>query len=294
MSVLLQYTIQDPQDLLDDFGAGAVIRIERSSDYDSTTGTGSWTERTTKAVVAGTTSYEYRDTTATEGTDWFRWRASTSSPSVSTDYSGYLGYWRSGLSSGPLALETIKTTTGNNDTVDDGWAALYVNAINAAICRDLGVDFSPSPDTTRTYDACEVTNDGRRLWVPGGIRSFTAVQTGDGTTWTTVTSYVRVGPLAHSRPIGTPGSFIEVIPGQTTRLDDSYFVKITGTAFFAFGWDAWPADIVQVGTTAYDRARAERAMGGAEFPTSSTVSRFIKWDRDLLRHYRETYGQVRF
>lgn len=271
MAQLLKFTIQDPQDVLDTYGAGALIRVER----DTTSAMTGASEVTTIAVVAGTTEYEYKDASGVAGTHYGRYRLSKASPSVAADYSGYFPVYQYGASAGgPLTLETAKTWGEIDDTADDGWLSLAVRSVNRAGVGAIGVDLSSSPDTTRTYDAAAVVANGTRLWIPGGIRAFSTVETGDGTTWTTVTTTVRVGPLAHSRAPGEPGSYIETIPGQTTLLDASDFIRITGTAFACFGWDAWPMDLTQDALAAVQRMSLDRARMG-NYPTEIAALRYL-------------------
>ena len=290
MAQLLTLQVQDPQNVLDTYLDGALMRIERASDYDPDTGTGTWSEIGTKAVVAAVTEYEYLDATGIAGTHWGRTRFSKASPALSTDYSGYSSPFQYGAAAGgPLTLETAKTWSSIDDTVDDGWLALAVDAVNRAGIGVVGVDLSPSPDTSRVYDSSACVQNGSRLWIPGGLRSFLTVSTGDGTTWTAVTTSVRIGPLAHSRTPGEPGSYIEVKPGASVSLDASYFVKITGTAFDAFGWDAWPSDLVQDAMAAVQRMSLDRARGG-QYPSEIAALRYLHLP--LWRSYGARYFPV--
>jgi hypothetical protein len=272
MAQLLTYTIADPENALNTFGAGALIRVER----DTSSSFGSASEITTIAVVAGTTQYEYRDATGVAGTHYGRYRLSSATPDSADDYSGYFPWYAYGASAGgPLTLETAKLWGSYDGTADDGWLALAVDAVNRAGIGLIGVDLSSSPDTSRdTYLASDVVKDGKRLYIPGGIREFSTVSTGDGTTWTAITSYVRVGPPSHSRAPGEPGTWIEVRPEASVRLDDSYYIKITATAFEGFGWDAWPMDLVQDALAAVQRMSLDRARGG-NYPSEIAALRYL-------------------
>jgi len=285
---LLTFRLADPQNALDTYGAGALIRVER--DTVSTFATAS--EITTIAIEAGKTEYEYRDQTGVAGTHWGRWRISEASPSTAADYSGYLGSYQYGASAGGvIALETAKLWTSISGTVDDGWLALGVAAMNRAIVRGIGVDLGPSPDTTRYYDGRSAVRHGTRLWIPGGIREFTTVAVTDdsGSNWTTITADVRIGPATHERPYGEPGSYVEFIGSPTTRssfptgTDD---VRFTCTAFEGFGWDAWPDDLVQAGMAAMQRMAADRA-GTGQYPTETDAMRYL--NAKTLAYYRHLY-----
>jgi hypothetical protein len=285
MAALLSILLTEPQDELDRFGAGAKIYIARGT----TTTVTDASDLTSLSIVAGTTLYEYADSAGTPGTDYYWFRTGKSTVATADDVSGWTGPILAGaLSGGPLTLELVKNwnNVAASDTADDGWSPVAIAAINRAAIDAAGIDLGSSPDTTRTYDAAATVRNGTRLWVPGGIRAFTAVQTGDGTTWTTVTTTVRIGPLSHSRPTGEPGAYIEVIPGQTTRLDASYFIKVTGTAFATFGWDAWPMDLVQDVLAAYQRLAKDRDGQGA-YPTETAAMRYLHLP--LWHSYRDRY-----
>lgn len=286
MATLVKLTVQDPQDVLDTFGTGALIRIER----DTSAAMGTASEVTTIAVVAGTTEYEYRDQTGVAGTHYYRSRYSKATPSGDTDYSGYGSVFRAGTPGGQvITLETVKTWAVIGDTEDDGWLPMLVNAINRAIIRGIGVDIGPSPDTTRTYDACDAVRGGRRLWVPGGLRTFATVEVStDGSTWTAVTSDVRIGPAEHERPAGEPGAYIEFKPytSGSATFSGYRYVRITGTAFATFGWDAYPDDLVQAAVAAAIRMMRER-QGRSDFINETNAIRYI--DPNLLRSYRSIY-----
>lgn len=283
MAALLTITIADPANQLQAFGAGAKVYIQRGTtdSVDDSSALG------TVAIVAGTTEYEYADAAGTPGTDRYFFRYGTASPATADDYSGWTGPVLAGaLAGGPLSLEMAKNWTTTTDTADDAWLSLAVRAVNRAAVDAVGVDLGPSPDTTRQYDAEAVVRDGTRLWIPGGLRAFLTVATGDGSTWTTVTSSVRIGPLAHSRPAGEPGAYIEVVPGQSIRLDASYFVRITATAFAGFGWDAWPMDLVHDALAAVQRMAKDRDGQGA-YPTETAAMRYLA--KPLWHGYRDRY-----
>jgi hypothetical protein len=295
MAALVRLTVQDPQNVLDTYGAGALIRLER----DTSSAMSGATEATTIPVVAGTTEYEYRDTTGVAGTHWYRSRYSKASPSVGADYSGYGPVFQAGAAAGEvITLETVKTWADIDDTIDDGWLALAVGAVNRAIVggNGIGVDLGPSPDTTRTYDLetaegrrATVRGDTRRI-IPGGIRAFTTVEVSvDGTTWVEVTSDVRVGPAVHERAPGEPGSWIEFKPhvsGGLWSFAGYRYLRITGIAFQTFGWDAWAMDLVQAAVAALQRMSLERDRNG-QFPSETNALRYL--DPRLLAHYRLMY-----
>lgn len=286
---LVRVSITDPQNVLDTYGALAKYRIER--DTVETMATAS--EVTTGTVVGGTTpqtEYEYADPTGVAGTHWYRVRYSTASPSVAADYSGYGAVFQAGSPAGQIVtLETIKTWTSIGDTTDDAWLSMAVNAMNRAILRAIGVDLGPSPDTTRTYDACHAVRNWTRLWIAGGIRAFTTVEVStDGITWTDVTTDVRIGPSAQARPPGEPGAYVEFRPytASCSSFVGYVYVRITGTAFATFGWDAYPDDLVQAAVAGLQRAASDRD-GRGSFPTETDMARYL--NPATIAYYRNMY-----
>lgn len=274
---LVRIRVDDPQNILDAYGAGAKVRLER----DTSAAMAAPSELATITVVAGTTEYEHQDTTGVPGTHWYRTRYSKASPSVAADYSGFSDPWQAGgLTGTVITVESAKNWAAIADTDDDTWLPLAVGAINRAIVGHIGVDLGPSPDTTRTYDAT-----GRRLWVPGGIRAVTTVEdSSDATTWTAVTADVRIGPLAQQRPPTEPGAYVEFLPHLARTF--SGYVRLTGSAFGTFGWAAWPDDLVQCALAGLQRMVIDRDRQG-QYPSETTAMRYL--DRKVLDAYRFLY-----
>lgn len=190
----------------------------------------------------------------------------------------------------PINLGMSKTYLGISDTDDDAWLPYGVGAVNRAFVRAIGVDLSPSADTARTYDADSAVRDGSRLWVPGGIRAFTAVEvSSDASTWTAVTSDVRIGPATQDRPPGEPGSYVEFKPYVSGSLGTFWgyaYVRITGTAGATFGWDDWPDDAVQACLAALQRLHADRG-GRGSYPTETDAARYL--NPATIAYYRGMY-----
>lgn len=287
MAALIRIRVPDPQNILDAYGAGAKVRLERDTTFAMT----SASEVTTIAVVAGTTEYEYQDTSGVAGTHWYWTRYSKASPSVAADYSGYGDPFQAGgLTGGCITLETVKNWSSISDTDDDTWLPLAIGAVNRAMVSAIGVDLGPSPDTTRTFDVSDTVRNGTRLWVPGGIRAFTAVEvSSDGSTWTAVTSDVRIGPAAHLRPPMEPGAYIEFKPyvsGSVGTFAGHVYIRITGSAFATFGWAAWPDDLVQCALAALQRMDLDRSRQG-NYPTETVAMFYL--DKRVLNAYRALY-----
>jgi hypothetical protein len=288
MAALLRILVSDPANVLQAYGAGAKVYIQRGT----TDLVGDSSALSSVVVVAGTTEYEYADSAGTAGTDRYFIRYGTASPAVADDYSGWTGPLLAGALSGEvITLETFKTWANIDDTVDDPWLPLAIGACNRAIIgpSGVGLDLGPSPDTVRTYDACDAVRNGTRLYIPGGIRAFTTVEvSSDGSSWTAVTSDVRIGPASHERPPGEPAGYIESKPYTTgTATFAGYaYVRITGTAFATFGWDAWPMDLVQAAVAAVQRMSRHRDAPG-EYPNETNALRYL--DPKLLMSYRSRY-----
>lgn len=291
MATLPRITIPDPANQIQRFGTGALYRLERGTSSAMSDAS----EITTALIVATQTEYEYADPTGVAGTSWYRARYSTATPTLSTHYSGYGPVFQAGAPSGEIVtLEQAKGWVSITDTVDDAWLPVVVNAANGAAIGAIGVDLGPSPDTSRTYDGDAATLDGRRLRIPGGIRAFTAVEvsTDGGSSWTAVTTDVRVGPSVHSRPFGEPGAWIEFRDPAGITGSYSWFppgmdnVRISATAFEGFGWSAYPALLVQATTAAIQRAIADR-RGRGDYLSEADMLRYF--NQAVLKRYHDMY-----
>ena len=210
MATLIRTTVEDPQDTLDTYGAGALIRIERDS-VQTMTGA---TEVTTQAVAATTTQYEYRDQTGVQGTSWYRTRFSIATPTLPAHYSAYstprrgAGYdytWPA------LALARMGKSATSDTTVLQSLA----DGINRDLNRRLGYFVGPSDDTLRVLhgDNAQPHCYGRRIYIPGGIRTLTAVriatQTG-GTLAAATLADFNLGPDAWEMPPDEPYQYVEL------------------------------------------------------------------------------------
>lgn len=188
-----------------------------------------------------------------------------------------------------VTLADYKTWAGIDslDTDDDGWLQTAVDAVASGVEAEVGMDLGSSAATTRTYDGSTATNGGYRLPIPGGIRAFTAVEvSNDGSTWTAVTSSVRLGPPTWEKPSDRPYSYIESKPEALVCFWSYYYVRVTGTTNVTFGWAAWPDEIVQNALVAIQRMSKDRDGQGA-YPNETTARRYL--DRTLLRRYRGLY-----
>lgn len=188
-----------------------------------------------------------------------------------------------------ITLSTYKTWAGISDTDDDDWLQTAVDAVAAAVEREVGSDLGSSADTTRTYDGSNATDGGRRLRIPGGIRAFTAVEvSNDASTWTAVTDDVRLGPPTWEKPSERPYSYIESKPDKSVCLGSYVYVRVTGTTNITFGWAAWPDEVVQDALVAVQRMMLERGQQG-QYPNETSAVRYL--NKRMLATYRGIYRQ---
>lgn len=167
MGVPVRVTVLAPDDVLRDYGAGAVIRLERAD-----TQSGSYTEVDTEAIVTRTYSYEIFDE-AGAASSWYRVRYSTATPAVADDYSAY---------GDPFSLSQPQAYASLDDLLitmrQDGDSRFAANAerrlVEAArsLDREVGYSVLPGIERTVTFDA-----DGSgRLHIHGGFVSVSLVE----------------------------------------------------------------------------------------------------------------------
>jgi hypothetical protein len=296
MAALVRVTVEDPQNQLDTWGAGALARVERGTSAAMTDAS----ERTTIAILATRTEYEYRDQTAVAGTHYFRVRYSTASPDSDDDYSGY--------SEPQLATEVPSAYTtpaqaktrlnkAQAATTDDDILWALADSINAEISRRIGYFVGPSSATTRTLDGnmAQIHMGGRRIYVPGGIRTLTQVRIAPqtGGTWETGTlADFILGPYSWELAPGEPYHYVQItdVPaGSWSRFPSGERnVELTGT----LGWEEPPFDLVELATRQLVRAYLARSSGqtdivGSDEQGNALISRL--WSRPdllMLQHYR--------
>jgi hypothetical protein len=293
MAALLDITVPNPQDQLDAYDTGALIYVNRGT----TDSVGDSSQVTTIPIVATTVLYQYADPAGTPGTDRYWVRYGKASIVTADDASGWTGPILAGaLAGGPLSMEVLKNWAAIDDTADDRWLPVAMEAINRAVISPagIGLDLGPSPDTVRTFDGDSATNRGDRLRVPGGIRTFTTVEisTDGGVTWEDVTADVRLGPKAWERGSGEPYSYLEFKDANAISGPYTWFppgrdnIRITGPAFGTFGWDAWAWDIVQDALAAFQRMQDDRRKLG-DYPTETAAMRYLT--QPLMKIYRDRY-----
>lgn len=227
-------TVEDPADILQGYGAGALIRLERSATSDFAT----TTEVTTIPVVAATYGYEYWDASGTAAS-WYRVRYSTATPAVAGDYSAYGAPFQVG-GTGYTDTDDVKAFYRFSDGLDDGLLGDIVADVNAWITDEIGVALYPSGDTVRLYDGARAVRRGTRLYIPGGIRTLTGIRLADSTGGTLTAGTVAdflLRPKSFERRPGQPAQWIDVsdTPAGSYSAFPPYRdnVELTGTFDYA-------------------------------------------------------------
>lgn len=178
--------------------------------------------------------------------------------------------------------------------VDDADTLVAIDATNAYLTHVVGMFLGPSTDTTRTYRRLQPADDGRTLWVPGGIRSFTTLELRRRSTdtWETVTSGdVVVGPPAWELRSGQPYAWVEFIDdpaGTWSAFPLGGEARFTGAAFGSAAVEATGASIARTCVTRMLNARNEGSLA------NPTPSKFVfPDDRAILEALRaEQYAGV--
>lgn len=210
MANKLVLTVPAPDDILRDYSAGALVRIE-----SATTETGTYTELGTVAVVALTYQYEYAHAAGTTAS-WYKTRYSNAGATVFSDYSDA---FQSGASS-YATLDDFLLEVGSIPIDTRRLAAISRALVEARerIDTEIGYDAFRHPQSgteARTYHG-----DGLPiLHVHEGIVSLTSVEvrTQTGGSWTT---------------IATADWWLETQPGHLTpRPGEPYFhVRLSDSA----------------------------------------------------------------
>lgn len=217
------------------YGAGALVRIERSS----TGGGAGYAEIGTAPLVANQLVVEYDDATGTTS-HWYRTRYSNSTNTAQSEY---------GPEFQPVTPSAYATVEDFTDTFEIPPVAARVRRIagaleeaSAMIGAAIGWDFYRHPATgteQRTYD---VQRNTRRLCVHGGVVSLTSVevrygpddawQTVDTDDWNLDPRNPMTGEAAGHVALTGDGAWPVFPAGVAT-------VRLTG----AFGYAAVPVDV---------------------------------------------------
>ena len=268
------------------YGAGAVARLHR----DTTAAFAAPTSVSTTALVSGTDRYEVWDADGS-ATSWYRFRIENSG---GTELSDWSVPWQV-LTQQPIAtLASCKMYlgAGATDTDDDALAGI-IAGVNRAIVKRIGYYPGPSSDTTRTYHGRDAVRGGKRLWIPGGIRTLTSLTiagaTGDAGTAATSTDWV-LGPHSSTLQPGEPYWYIDF--ADVTTGNWSYFPNAYGNVVPVglFGFAQPPEDLVYWGSFQSIQIWKARASGtgmvGATEFGNIDLSRLPSEGKRVIDSYR--------
>src|SRR6266540_3365352 len=200
MANILQIIADNPDELLNAgaYGAGAVIRVQSSATeagaFADLIGTGS---TPTIPLVTGTGSYPGYDPNGTS-TTWYRTRFENSGATRTSDWSAAFQVGVGGY----VTSELLKLRANIPDTVDDTLLEQICDEVNDWIDTFVGRSLRPFTYSNALFDGWlyprgNVTDWGRALMVPRGIRSITnlEVATTTGGTFTSITADAFLRPL---------------------------------------------------------------------------------------------------
>ena len=221
--------------------ANARFRLDR----DTTAAFSSSTEVVTTVLTSGTERYEVWDASGTTSS-WYRFRIENSG---GTELSDWSAPFQVITPQEITTLASVKQQVATTSTTDDDLLASKIAGINGRIIQRIGYYPGPSTDTSRVYHGKDAA--GRRLWLPGGVRSITTLTVGGSTgatqTAATSTDYIY-GPDSYLLRPGEPYAFLEwkdVTTGNWGYWPYGYSnVTITGL----FGWNQVPEDLVAIAT----------------------------------------------
>lgn len=270
-------------DATDGYDAGAKVQLESCA-----TETGSYAFVASETIVAGVEAIYFRDAAGTSAT-WYKTWVSKSDGSQPSERS--VAFQVASQPAGYVSLADVKSFLQIDDTVDDADLVRLVTAAAAELTRRIGVFVGPSIDTLRLYDGRDAVAGGRRLWIPGGIRTLTQVRlaptTGGTLTVATLADFLP-RPKAQDRRTGMPAMRIDVSDQSSDTFPDGYdTVELTGT----FGYAAVPDDLATLARMLVARMWADRSAGQLSAPTPSKF--LFGSDVEMLALYRaESFPMV--
>lgn len=248
------------------FGAGALIRVERSADNIAP-----YAEIGTLALVAGTYGYTYYDQVQATGA-WYRTRYSNSG---NTNQSSYGAVSQANISYATLcSLGDVKQRLGilATDTTDDERLLEMIAQESAWIQGKTHRLLLPDPSIgTKVYlfDGHDATDNGMCLPIPRGIQTVTqlrvALYTGGALAVVPATDYF-LQPSVQELDPGSPYFELWMTNIPSAGNSTPYFgpgyvnIEVTGT----FGWPATPLEIDSIAQTLSVAAWKARSSSGAE------------------------------
>jgi hypothetical protein len=303
MANVLDITADNPDELLSAgvYGAGAVIRVQSSATeagvYADLSGTGS---TPTIALVSGTGSYAAYDP-AGAATTWYRTRfENVGATRISVDWTDLDWAAQPGhapfqvdAGGGYVTSELLKLRANIGDVVDDTLIEQVCAEVNAWIETFTGRILRPFTYTNQLFDGWgypygDVTDYGRGLMVPNGIRSITSLEVANATGG----SFVDITADAFMRS-GTPATRIVLsnVPtlGVYTFLGGYANIRLTG----AGGPASVPEDVRGVAVAIAVRAWNGRQsghtdiVGNDQLTGNPVVSRWVaSEDKQTLMRYQ--------
>ncbi|MCX6553328.1 MAG: phage gp6-like head-tail connector protein [Acidobacteria bacterium] len=165
-------TIENPDEQLAMYGAGALYRVERSP---AGGGVG-FAEVGTGAIVTLQVAYPFIDDTGVAG-DWYRVRYSTAVPALPGDYSVYSAEFQGGIETGVVSLASVKYRLGITDSEDDPLLVDFIAAVGRTLDSITGRRFvGDIDDEVYYFDGKDARKGGMVLPVPIGLQSVTKLE----------------------------------------------------------------------------------------------------------------------
>lgn len=292
--------VDDPDDLLDGYGTGALIRVERDTSESMATSA----EITTIPIVVGQLEYEYWDQTGTPA-DYYRVRYSKASPLLDTDYSDYSPVFQATTPAQYTDLFKVKSQAKIEDDTDDAFLIDAIDAADAWMRGEMhGIFIGPSTDTSRTFDLPKAS---RTVFIPGGVRSVSSLQIREytgGPLQTILASDYVLRPQAWQRLAGMTTDRIEFVDSIGITGSYTHFYAGYGTAVVnstAFGPEKVPPDLSRIATTVViwlhrSRAAGEGAVIGnidtGELIVNRVLTPFDGWTLQRYRNAVDSFDWV--
>lgn len=236
------------------YGAGAVVRIERSSSLG-----GSYAEIGTAPLVANQLIVEYDDATGTTSS-WYRTRYSDSGNTKQSDYSPEF------QPATEIAYATVEDFTDTFEVSPSSGRVRRIESVlaeaSSLLVAAIGWDFYRHPASAGTEQrTLDVSRASRRLCVHGGVVSLTTVE-------------VRGGPTDSWTTLSESDWYLD--PRSVSIGESAGHVALTG----ATGWTTWPAGVATVrltgvfgyATVPIDVRRATVALARQMYRADSTTA----------------------
>jgi hypothetical protein len=266
VAIRVNIYVENPDELLSLYGAGALIRVESATTY-----AGSYTELGTVPIVSQIYSYVYNDTAGTTTATFYRTRYSNVGNSLDSDYSDiFQGGYNPGLCDLIDVKQRLWGATADTTTDQDETLSEYITQVTDWIQGRTGQTFLPDPYGSGTsvhlFHGYDASRDGTRLWIPQGIRSVTTLEIAQYTTAAFVTMPAGtyfLDPSVDYRKPGWPPTRITLTDYTTGAVSPIFFfpgynnIRVTG----AFGWATVPPAIQNVAASVVVKAFKNQRTG---------------------------------